>query len=125
METLETLSLLDLKKLAKARKIKQYYIMKKEDLIALLRMEELPFKYKLEKMTIVELRAIAKERKLRGFWGMSKEDLTRVLFPPGDDKKQQDGEASEHEDPKNENADQVRENLASNPLQEGPDHTPF
>jgi hypothetical protein len=39
------LSLVDLKKVAKDRKIKQYYVKKRDELITLLRMETLPFKY--------------------------------------------------------------------------------
>ena len=104
---MDNLSLYELKKIAKTRRIKKYYIMKKEDLLALLQMEELPFQYKLEKMTITELRALAKERGMRGFWGLSKEKLMEVLFPPMKHEKQNDSQTSEHEDPQSQDADEV------------------
>lgn len=78
---LETLSLVELKKIAQARRIKQYYIKKREELIALLKMEELPFQFTLEKMTIAELRDQAKEKGLRGFWSLHRDDLIKVLYP--------------------------------------------
>ena len=77
---LDNMSLADLKKQAKGRGIKQYYIMKKDDLLALLKLPEIPFKYKIEKMTITELRETAKTRGLHGFWGLSKADLTRLFL---------------------------------------------
>jgi len=122
MDALRNLPLLELKKMAKTRKIKQYYIMKKDDLIELLALEELPFKYRLEKMTITELRAVAKERGMRGFWGLSKEDLSRLLFPPGNDHQKNDGEASEHEDPQDENAHKVGVETPKDSLEQGSDH---
>jgi hypothetical protein len=78
---LETLSLVDLKKIAKERRIKQYYIKKREELITLLTMNELPFQYTLEKMTITELREQAKQKGLRGFWSLHRDDLIKVLYP--------------------------------------------
>lgn len=120
---IRNLPIIELKKLAKCRKIKQYYIMKKDDLVELLLMEELPFKYRLEKMTITELRALAKERGMRGFWGLSKEELTRVLFPStGDDQQKNHGEAGEHEDPQDENANKVGVQTPKDSLEQGADH---
>lgn len=110
---MENLSLIELKKIAKTRRIKQYYIMKKDDLLALLHMQELPMKFKLEKMTITELRGLAKERGLRGFWGLSKEKLMNVLFPPEDQKKD-DSQTSEHEDPQSQDTDEVRVKILEN-----------
>jgi hypothetical protein len=78
---LDTLSLVDLKKIAQARRIKQYYIKKREELIALLKMGDLPFAFTLEKMTIAELREQAKQKGLRGFWSLHRDDLIRVLYP--------------------------------------------
>lgn len=114
---MENLSLVELKKIAKERRIKQYYIMKKDDLIRLLNMDSLPFKYTLEKMTITQLRAVAKERGMKGFWGFSKEKLSAILFPPND-KKEDHRETCEHEDPQNENADQVGVQIAENSLED-------
>jgi hypothetical protein len=120
---LNTVSLMNLKKMAKGRRIKQYYILPKAKLIELLSLPELPRKYTIEKMTIVERRETAKERGLRGFWSLNKEDLTRTLFPKDDDaientpthqKKENDSQAGEHEEPKKENADEVRVQVVEN-----------
>ena len=73
--TIDTMSLIELNKLAQTKKIKQYYIMKRAELIELLMMEELPFKMRLQKMTISEMRAIAKQRGMRGFWSLSKDQF--------------------------------------------------
>jgi hypothetical protein len=75
------MSLVDLKKIAKERRIKQYYIKKRDELIALLKMDELPFQFTLEKMTIAELREQAKAKGLRGFWSLHRDDLIKVLYP--------------------------------------------
>lgn len=103
MMNIDTMSLVELKQLAKTKKIKQYYIMKRADLIQILTMEELPFKYRLEKMTITEMRMLAKEKGMRGFWSLSKSQLSEKLFA-SDDKKEDYSEASEHEDPEDEDA---------------------
>lgn len=108
------LSLVDLKKVAKDRKIKQYYVKKRDELITLLRMETLPFKYTLEKMTIAELREKAKERGLRGFWSLHRDDLLKLLFPDPVEQttpnKQDQNQAREnkHENPESHNAKDVR-----------------
>jgi hypothetical protein len=77
--------------------------MKRADLIEILTMKELPFKYTLEKMTITEMRMLAKERGMRGFWSLSKSQLSDKLFASHNEKKD-NGEASEHEDPEDENS---------------------
>ena len=112
--TIETMSLIELKKLAKEKRIKQYYIKKRSELIELLKMGELPIQYKLEKMTIAELRDMAKEKGLRGFWSLHREDLLNVLFPNQDikdtsanEKQNNDGKAAEHKDPESHNAENV------------------
>jgi len=120
---LNALSLMSLKKIAKGRRIKQYYILPKTKLVELLSLPDLPQKYKIEKMTVVELRETAKERGLRGFWGLNKEDLTRALFPKDDDtienaptheKEKDDCQAGEHEEPQEKNADEVRVQVVEN-----------
>lgn len=90
------LSLLELKQEAKGRRIKQYYIMKRLQLIDLLSLSELPAAMKIEKMTIIELRDKAKARGLRGFWSLSRERLVELLFP-----NEQDGEVGEATSNKN------------------------
>jgi hypothetical protein len=103
MLKIESMSLVELKQYAKTKKIKQYYIMKRADLIEILTMKELPFKYTLEKMTITEMRMLAKERGMRGFWSLTKSQLSDKLFASHNEKKD-NGEASEHEDPEDENS---------------------
>ena len=87
-----TMSLIELKKHAQARKIKQYYVMKRVQLIQLLSMQELPISYKLEKKTIHELREEAKVKGLRGFWNLHRDELLTLLYPP-----QQKNEDSQQE----------------------------
>jgi hypothetical protein len=110
------MSLIELKRLAKTKKIKQYYIMKKEDLINLLLMSELPFKFKLEKMTITELRQIAKDRGIRGFWSLSKEELTQKLFPSTQDEQQNNSQTCKHQNPQDQNSNQIWIHTSENPL---------
>lgn len=81
MESLDTLSLVELKKLAASRRIKQYYIMKRLQLIQLLSMPELPESFKIEKLTIHQLREQAKQRGIRGFWSLHRDDLVQLLYP--------------------------------------------
>jgi hypothetical protein len=76
-----SMSLVELKQQAKGRRIKQYYIMKRRQLIQLLSLPELPQTLLLEKLTIVELREEAKTRGIRGFWGLSRGDLLEMLYP--------------------------------------------
>ena len=81
MNSLDSLSLVELKQKAKGRRIKQYYIMKRHHLIQLLSLPELPHTLVLEKLTIVQLREEAKSRGIRGFWGLSREKLLEMLYP--------------------------------------------
>jgi len=79
--TLSSLSLVDLKQLAKGRRIKQYYIMKRHQLIQILALPELPESYRREKLTIQELREEAKRKGIRGFWSLHREELLNLLYP--------------------------------------------
>ena len=81
LSTLSTLSLVDLKKLAKGRRIKQYYIMKRHQLIQILSLPELPESFRREKLTIHELREEAKRKGIRGFWSLHREELLNLLYP--------------------------------------------
>jgi hypothetical protein len=101
---MDRLSLPELKQIARARHIKQYYILKRADLIHLLTLPELPASYRIEKMTIHELREEAKKRNLRGFWGLRRERLVSLLFPEVQDttpkqNEEDEREAEEHHDP--------------------------
>jgi len=78
---MESMSILELKQLAKQRRIKQYYILKRAQLLQLLNMNELPRSFIVEKMTIGELREEAKRKGLRGFWTLRREQLVQLLFP--------------------------------------------
>jgi len=79
---MDSLSLVELKQLAKQRRIKQYYILKRAQLIQLLVLPELPKSFIIEKMTIGELREEAKRKGIRGFWTLRREQLVNLLFPP-------------------------------------------
>jgi hypothetical protein len=87
---LHTLSLVELKQRAKGRRIKQYYIMKRHQLIQILSLPELPQELVLEKLTILQLRDEAKTRGIRGFWSLSRGELLELLHPsplPKEDEK--------------------------------------
>jgi hypothetical protein len=103
-----TLSLLDLKRAAKGRGIKLYYVRPKEELIQLLSLPELPLELRLQKKTIRELRQEAKSRNLRGFWGLSRGELLDLLYADqeGAAHKNQKNESDtdEHDDPQNHRA---------------------
>jgi hypothetical protein len=78
----KSMSLVELKQHAKNRgNIKQYYIMKRAELIRILSLPELPITFTLEKMTIQALREEATKRGIRGFWSLRKNELLELLFP--------------------------------------------
>jgi hypothetical protein len=74
-------SLVELKQLAKGRRIKQYYILKRHDLIRILSLPELPVDMVLEKLTIHQLREQAKAKGFKGFWTLHRQDLLDLLYP--------------------------------------------
>jgi hypothetical protein len=78
---MESMSIIELKQIAKQRRIKQYYILKRAQLLQILNMPELPKSFIVEKMTIGELREEAKRKGLRGFWTLRREQLVQLLFP--------------------------------------------
>ena len=78
------MSLVELKQVAKTRRIKMYYTKKRVELIRLLSMPELPDSFKIEKLTILQLREQAKERGMRGFWKLSRDELVHILYPTGE-----------------------------------------
>lgn len=102
------MSLVDLKKVAKTRKIKMYYTMKRHDLIRLLSMPELPESFRIDKLTIVQLRQQAKDRGLRGFWTLSRGELVGLLYPALPKEKDQDCHAyQEQSDPQSYDSKEV------------------
>lgn len=102
------MSLLDLKRAAKGRGIKLYYVRPKEELIQLLSMPELPLELRLQKKTIRELRREAKERNLSGFWGLSRGELLDLLYADQqgspDKNEKNKSHADEHDDPQDHRA---------------------
>lgn len=76
-----SLSLVELKQVAKTRRIKMYYTKKRIELIRLVSMAELPDSFRMEKVTIKELREQAKAKGLRGFWNLHRDDLMNLLYP--------------------------------------------
>lgn len=109
------MSLVELKHAAKGRRIKQYYIMKRVQLIELLSLKELPQSLKIEKMTIHELRDEARRRGMRGFWNLRREDLVALLFPQKGDVQQatpnqnqkDESHANKHDNPQKHDAEDV------------------
>ncbi len=95
---MDSMSLVELKQLAKTRRIKMYYTKKRHELIRLLSMPDLPDSFKIEKLTIVQLRQEAKNRGLRGFWGLSREDLVNLLYPDGQLRKNINKESENSQD---------------------------
>lgn len=101
--TLSSLSLVELKQLAKGRRIKQYYIMKRLALIQILSLPELPNSFVLEKLTIHQLREEAKSKGIRGFWNLSRGDLLNLLHPttPLPEQKDKNYNATQQDDTPN------------------------
>ena len=112
---METLSLVDLKKLAKERRIKQYYIMRRAQLLELLALPELPRELILEKKTIIQLRQEAKDRGLRGFWRMTREDLLRLLYPDTEQDQKNNGNTEKHHEPESHDPENVGVEVAKDP----------
>ena len=119
------MSLVELKQLAKERRIKQYYIMKRAQLIQLLSMKELPEALRVEKMTIHDLRDEAKRRGLRGFWAMRRDKLVDLLFPEhhiheatSNQNQKDERHTDKHDNPQKHDAEHVR----INKLEDGSDH---
>lgn len=103
------MSLLDLKRAAKGRGIKLYYIRPKEELIQLLSLPELPIELQLQKKTIRQLRQEAKAKGLTGFWGLSRGELLTRLYPdqqaPAHKNEKNERHTDEHDDPQNHRAE--------------------
>jgi hypothetical protein len=116
---MESLSLVELKKLAKERRIKQYYIMRRAQLLELLALPELPRELILEKKTIVQLRQEAKDRGMRGFWRMQREELLRLLYPDTEQDDKNQGNAQKHHEPESHDPENVGVEVAENAEEDG------
>jgi hypothetical protein len=103
------MSLLELKQVAKGRKIKLYYVMPKDELVRLLSLPELPMELKLQKKTIRQLRQEAKAKNLSGFWGLSRGELLGLLYPDqegaADKNEKNQRNANEHDAPQKHRAE--------------------
>jgi hypothetical protein len=98
-----TMSLVDLKKAArdlpKDRKIKQYYIKSRHELIQLLTMGELPSEMRIEKITLADLRKEAKEKGIPGLWKYRRSELCSLLYPSPKEQNKYDKNGEKHNDP--------------------------
>jgi len=111
------MSLVELKQAAKDRRIKQYYIMKRADLVRLLSMKVLPESYRIEKTTIHQLREEARGKGIRGVWKLSRDRLVDLLFPDyqrrdvheasADQNEKDKSNADKHDDPQKHDAEDV------------------
>lgn len=105
------MSLVELKRAAKGRGIKLYYILPKEELARLLSLPELPLEMRLQKKTIRQLRQEAKERNLTGIWGLSRAELLDRLYPDqqgsSDKNEKNERNTHKHDDPQEHNPEEV------------------
>ena len=95
------MSLYDLKQEAKKHTppIKQYYILKRHQLIVLLNMKDLPQSYILEKKKRSELIVEAKARGYPRVWSMKRIELLELLYPSFKKNEEDDDHAKKHNDP--------------------------
>lgn len=122
---MDSLSLVELKKMAQGRGIKQYYIMRRAQLLQLLAMPELPLAVRLEKKTIQELRQEAKQKGMRGFWRLHREELLALLYPNPEEHNQNQGDAQKHHQPQRHDAKHVGVEVPEDPLKEGSQNMSF
>ena len=115
---MDSMSILELKQLAKTRRIKQYYIMRRAQLIQLLSLPELPKELILEKKTIIALREEAKQRGMRGFWRMSRAEILALLYPNSPQDNQDDSQASKHNQPESHDSKNVWVKISEDPLED-------
>jgi hypothetical protein len=101
MEDIHTMSLIELKQMAKnhSPKIKQYYIKSRLELIQILSMKEFPEHMKLEKKTIQQLRTEARERGYLNVWKMRRAQLLELLYPSTNQNNQNDNHTEKHDNP--------------------------
>lgn len=100
------MSIVELKRVAKERRIKQYYVKKRHELIQILSYTELPLQYRVEKLTIHELRDQAKEQNIPHVYKLNRAQLVDILYPTlwGTEKKDEDDNGTEkHDNPKQSN----------------------
>lgn len=115
---MESMSIIELKQLAKERRIKQYYIMRRIQLIQLLSLEQLPKALILEKKTIIELREEAKQKGLRGFWRLTRAEILELLYPDPQEDNKNDGKTAKHNQPESHDSKDVGVEIPKDPLED-------
>lgn len=107
-----TMSLVELKKVArdlpKERKIKQYYIKSRHELIRLLTMVELPNELQVQKRTLAELRKEAREKSIPNLWKYRRAQLVEILYPSPKQNNENNHGGKEHDNPKHRKGEDVR-----------------
>jgi hypothetical protein len=78
---MESMEYAELKKMAKERKIKKYYVMQKAELVRLLSMPELPQSYTIAKKSYKELLKEAQAKDVPRSWTKTKQELIDILYP--------------------------------------------
>jgi hypothetical protein len=113
---MESMSLVELKKLAKEKRIKQYYIMRRSQLIEILSLDKLPREFELQKKTIIELRKEARDQGLKGFWRLSRDELLNLLYPDPEKNDKNDDNAKKHDEPKSHYSENIWIEIPEYPL---------
>lgn len=111
------MTIIELKQLAKERRIKQYYIMRRAQLIQLLSMNELPKYIVLEKKTIIDLREEAKQKGMRGFWRMTRAEILELLYPDSQEDNKNNGKTPQHNQPQSHYPKDVGVEVPEDPLE--------
>jgi hypothetical protein len=94
--------------LPKDRKIKQYYIKSRYDLIQLLTMNELPKQLQIEKRTLAQLRKEAQAKGIPKLWTYRRAELVRILYPGSKQDDKNDNDGKKHDNPQNRERKDVR-----------------
>jgi hypothetical protein len=109
MENIHSLSLVELKYLAKIHNppIKYYYIKSRLELIQILTMTEFPEEMKIEKKTIHQLRTEARDKGYLNVWKMRRPQLVELLYPSTNKDNKNDNHTKEHDNPKKSDGEEV------------------
>jgi len=117
---MDSMSIIELKQLAKERRIKQYYIMRRAQLIDILSMQELPKAMILEKKTIIELREEAKQKGLRGFWRLTRAEILDLLYPNPQEDDKDNSKTAKHNQPESHDSNNVGVEIPKDSLENWP-----
>jgi hypothetical protein len=125
----EKMNTIELKQIAKQRRVKQYYIKKRAELIDILQHGDegnLSMTFQIDKLTIHQLRNQAKERGFKKFYTLKRHELVELLYSElygGTQQNNKDNNSTDkHDDPDSKNSKEVRveilENLGNDGLQD-------